>query len=364
MYPDYSNCLVNLACSILKEFGAPHSHSTLPHMDRLLERKYRNVVILLLDGMGVDAIQHHLAPDGFFARHLLCGYSSVFPPTTTSATVSFMTGLTPAEHGWLGWKQYFSEIDRIVIPFRNTDFYSGENAASFNVASRYLPYQSIFNRINEAGMGKAYYVSMFGTTHIDTFEELTVTVSDLCRTNEKKLIYAYWHQPDTMMHMNGCYDESITHELRGLEREVEKLAEKLSDTLMVVTADHGHKNLTYYTLTDYPEIINMMKRPTSIESRASVFYVRDEYLEQFPGVFKNTFGDDFILFSKEDVKREKLFGDGIAHAKFDDFIGDFLAVSVSDKGIVYSDAVIKFQSDHAGMTGQEMMIPLIAIPIK
>lgn len=364
MYADYRNCLVNLACSVLKEFGAPYAHPTLPQMDQLLREDYQNVVILLLDGMGIDAVEHHLDPNGFFRRHLSGSYSSVFPPTTTSATVSLMSGHTPCEHGWLGWKQYFSEVDRIVIPFRNTDFYTGENAADYHMASKFMPYQSIFDQINEVGSGKAYYVSMFGTTHIDTFDQLTRTVIDLCATNEKKFVYAYWHQPDTLMHQNGCYDDSITRELRCLEREVEKMAENLSNTLLVVTADHGHKNLTYYTLTDYPEIVKMLKRPTSIESRASVFYVRDEFMEQFPIAFRNTFGSDFILFSKEDVKREKLFGDGVPQAKFDDFIGDYLAVAVADMGIVYSDSVIKFRSDHAGMTGQEMMIPFIAVPIK
>lgn len=364
MYADYDHCLVNLACSVLKEFGAVSTHPTLPQMDQMLHEPHRNIVILLLDGMGIDAVQHHLDPGGFFCRHLHGSYSSVFPPTTTAATTSLMSGLTPYEHGWLGWKQYFSEIDRIVIPFKNTDFYTGENAADYQVASRYMPYKSIFDQINEAGVGKAYYVSMFGTTHIDTFDQLTHTVINLCATNEKKFVYSYWHQPDTLMHQNGCYDASITQELHHLENDVEKMAGNLSDTLLVVTADHGHKNITYYTLTDYPEIFKMLKRPTSIESRASVFYVLDEYMNEFPMIFKKTFGNDFILFSKEDIKREKLFGNGAPHAKFEEFIGDYLAVSISDKGIVYSNSVIKFKSDHAGMTEQEMMIPFIAVPIK
>lgn len=364
MYADYNNCLVNLACSILKEFGAAYSHPTLPLMDKLLQNQHRNVVILLLDGMGADAIRHHLDSEGFFSRNLLGSFSSVYPPTTTSATISIMTGLNPCEHGWLGWKQYFSELDRIIIPFRNTDFYSGEKAADYDAAWRYMPYKSIFDQINEAGAGKAYYVSMFGTTHIDSFDELTRTIANLCSTTEKKFIYAYWHQPDTIMHSNGYYDESVTDELRHLENEVEKMSENLSDTLLIVTADHGHKNITYYTLTDYPEILKMLKRPPSMESRASVFHVSEEYLTEFPTAFKNAFGDDFLLFSKEDVKQSKLFGCGVPHAKFDEFIGDYLAVSVTGMGIVYSDSVIKFRSEHAGTSEQEMMIPFIAIEKK
>lgn len=361
MYADYDNCLINLACSVLKEFEAPYSHPTLPQMDELLQKRYQNVVILLLDGMGSGIVRHHLDPDGFLRRHQLGSFSSVFPPTTTSATVSLMSGLTPCEHGWLGWKQYFREVDRIIIPFQNTDFYSGETAAEYDVAQRQIPYQSIFDQINETGGGKAYYVSRHGTTHIDTFEELTATINSLCSTKERKFIYAYWHQPDTMLHYNGCRDESVTNELRRIEKDIEKMAGNLADTLLIVTADHGHKDITYFTLTDYPEIIKMLKRPPSLESRASAFHVREENMNEFPIAFTNAFGNDFILFSKEDVKREKLFGSGVPHIQFDEFIGDYLAVSGSNMGIVYSDAVIKFRSEHAGMSAEEMTIPFIAI---
>ena len=42
-------------------------------------------------------------------------------------------------------------------------------------------------------------------------------------------------------------------------------------------------------------------------------------------------------------------------------IGDFLAVSVSDKGIVESRACRQFRSNHAGMTREEMEIPWIVV---
>ena len=50
--PDYDNCLVNLANSILKGFGAETSAATLPAADQFLAGGRRNVVLLLLDAMG------------------------------------------------------------------------------------------------------------------------------------------------------------------------------------------------------------------------------------------------------------------------------------------------------------------------
>ena len=58
--PDYNRCLVNLSQSILKHFGVKTSANTLPEVDAMLEKGYRNVVVLLLDGMGVETMERIL----------------------------------------------------------------------------------------------------------------------------------------------------------------------------------------------------------------------------------------------------------------------------------------------------------------
>lgn len=330
-------------------------------MDKLLKHNYKNIVVLLLDGMGSDVLHHHLSAGGFFRRNLVGDFSSVFPSTTVAATISLMSGLNPSEHGWLGWQLYFRELDKFVIPFMNTDFYTEQQAAEYNVACRKLPYTSIFEKINRANIGKSFFVSPFGSTPVFEFDALTEKVTGICTGEGKKFIYAYWYQPDTLIHEAGCYDGSVTNELRVIENKIEKMWHNIHDSLLIVTADHGHKDLSYHTLTDYPEIVKMLKRPIGVESRAAAFYVRDEYIEQFPILFADTFGDDFLLFSREDVIRGKLFGEGVPHPRFEEFIGDFLAISITDKGIVYSDNVVKFRSSHAGMTPEEMEIPFIAV---
>lgn len=49
------------------------------------------------------------------------------------------------------------------------------------------------------------------------------------------------------------------------------------------------------------------------------------------------------------------------HPKFEEFIGDYLAIAISNKGIAYSYKSNRFVSNHAGMTKQEMKIPIITI---
>ncbi|MBU3174905.1 hypothetical protein KPL47_00825 [Clostridium estertheticum] len=85
------------------------------------------------------------------------------------------------------------------------------------------------------------------------------------------------------------------------------------------------------------------------------------HIEMFKTEFYKAFGKDFLLFSKAEVLEANLFGEGQAHKKFEEFIGDFLAVAIGDQGIAYSPKSKQFLSNHAGMTKQEMMVPFIVV---
>ena len=56
-FPDYSRCGVNMMASVLRYFGTDKGHSGLPELDAILSRrKYRNVVLMLFDGLSTDAL--------------------------------------------------------------------------------------------------------------------------------------------------------------------------------------------------------------------------------------------------------------------------------------------------------------------
>ncbi|WBL46073.1 hypothetical protein [Clostridium estertheticum] len=85
------------------------------------------------------------------------------------------------------------------------------------------------------------------------------------------------------------------------------------------------------------------------------------HIEMVKAEFYKAFGKDFLLFSKSEALEANLFGEGQAHKKFEEFIGDFLAVAIGDQGIAYSPKLKRFLSNHAGMTKQEMMVPFIVV---
>lgn len=361
-YPEYTNCITNLANSILEEFGIKEEgRYRLKMLEPYLKKNYENIVIILLDGMGKNIMDKNLAKDGFFHTHLAGTYSSVFPPTTVAATTSVMSGLNPCAHGWLGWDCYYPQIDKNVTVFLNTETGTEKQAADYNVGWKYCGYESITGKIKKNG-GNAYEVTPFVEPFPDTFEAVCAQIASLCHESGKKCIYSYWNEPDHTMHAAGCYDEKSRQVLARLEKQVEHLCEKLENTLVIVTADHGHMDSEGVSITEYPEIMECLVRMPSIEPRALNLFIKEEKREQFERKFQKEFGDKFLLWTKEKVLTEKIFGTGTEHECFREMLGDYLAIAIDDLSIYNSKEEAEFFIGvHAGLTEDEMTIPLIII---
>lgn len=360
-YPDYTNCIANLANSILEKFGVEEGRGGLKMLAPYLQREYENIVVLLLDGMGKSVMDGNLSEEGFFHTHLAGTYSSVFPPTTVAATTSIGSGLTPCEHSWLGWDCYYPQIDKNVTVFLNTESGTDRPAADYHVAGRYCGFESVAEKIRRKG-GMAWEVAPFLPPFPDSFGEICGQISSLCKKPGKKYVYGYWREPDHIMHETGCYSEQSREVLRQLERQVEKLCGELENSLVIVTADHGHMDSRGVSITDYPEIMECLVRMPSIEPRALNLFVKEEKREQFEQAFKKEFGDKFLLWTKEQVLERGLFGTGREHDCFRGMVGDYLAIGVDDLSIFQSrEEAESFIGVHAGLTEEEMTIPLIVI---
>ena len=141
-----------------------------------------------------------------------------------------------------------------------------------------------------------------------------------------------------------------------------RLSERLADTLLIVTADHGLINSTTYDIAAMPEIAECLVIPPSIEGRAAAFYVKPHKKNAFERAFKARFGDEFLLLSREDIYRTGIFGRGRRHPKFDDFIGDYVACAVGGTSVTYNVPGVEGHhliGMHAGLTEDEMLVPVV-----
>ncbi len=408
-FPDYTHSLVNLVSSAAGYFGIPCAHPPLAELEEILKcGRYRNIVLFLFDGLGCSVLEEHSDASAFLRKHFVCPISSVFPPTTTAAVTSVETGLTPIEHGRLGWTVYFPQIDKNVNLFTNTLKDSKEQAETYHVGNRFIPTETLEQKAalkytppqdNPADKTQKdprfYTVSKFGTTKIHSSKQMFDEVYRLCNESGKKYIYGYNEKPDSIMHISGTYSLPAKLSVKHINRSVQRFCRRLKqspagrDTLVLVTADHGHIPIRNIELTSFPRLEAMFIRRPSIEPRAVNFFVKPECLNDFPNVFAECFKTvfpasllpkdkngrlsecagqcfpaddaDFILFSKKEILETKLFGSGTEHPSVHDSLGDYLAAACSDITLVDSPKSNHFKSHHAGLTADEMLVPLIAV---
>lgn len=360
-YPDYNKSILNLINSIEKDFGVKNDHPTLTEADAILSKNYRNVVMMVFDAMGSRNLETLLPADSFLRSHMIQEITSVFPPTTTAATTTLESGLAPCEHSWLGWSLYFPEIEDNVNIFINTN-YEDEAVADYNVVNRYLPYKNVVEKINEQSQARAESVSYFGSYHTEGYEEILEAVETLCKEEGRHYLYTYWNEPDSSMHEKGITSEEAADWVQRINTDLEALSNKLQDTVLFIIADHGHINTNNKYIGDYPDIMDTLRWMPSIEPRALAFYVKEGREVEFETSFLRNFGGDFVLLPKAEVIRQRLFGRGNTHPRFEELLGDYLAVAIGELSLFYTKASAEcFIGAHAGLTDFEMMVPLIVI---
>jgi len=359
--PDYRNCIANLPNSILKKFGVETVGDTLPLLDPYLNKDYKNIVVILLDGMGKCILEKHLKESGPFRSHLAGIYKSVFLSTTTAATTSIMSGLEPCEHCWLGWDCYYPSIDKNVTLFLNVEQDTDKPAADYHVANTVTPYENVVTKLNNAGK-TAHLIAPFAPPHPNSFECICKDIEDLCKEPGQKYIYAYWNQPDGLLHKYGSKSRRVHNNIKELEKAVAGLYEKCEDTLIIVTADHGHIDNKFKVLQKYPKLMECLVRKPSLEPRVLNFFVKEGKEEFFVQEFNRLFGDKFWLMPMEEAIEKNFFGTKPHNKEFRGMLGNYLAIATDNLTIYFNDE--RWVSMHGSLTEEEMLIPLIVFEEK
>lgn len=359
---NYDECLTNLACSIRKYFNLDYKHNTLSYIDDILKKeKPNNVVVILFDGMGSRILDRTLQKNSFLIKNKYKDITTVFPATTTAATTSIRTGLNPVEHGWLGWNEYIKPIDKTITLFLNSEKGKKKICNEFLEVKNKLVTKTIVNEINEKKEFSAIELFPFGENKYKNLDEMLSIIEKETKKDGKKYIYAYDDEPDHTMHLQGPDSEKCKKLILERNKKVEELCNNLKDTLLIVIADHGHIKVDNIYLNDYPEILNMLQRTTSIEQRAVSFKIKDGLKDAFKNKFNELFGEYFILYEKNDIIESNLFGDGNQNELFESAIGDFIAIAEHSNKCILVQGDEKLYSQHGGYTDDEIYVPLILI---
>ncbi|WP_235070218.1 alkaline phosphatase family protein [Turicibacter sp. TJ11] len=379
IYPNYERCILNTMATIMNYYGIKTGHQTLPEVEEVLGKKYKNVVLMVFDGMGIDALEKNLKPSDFLNQQIKAELTSVVPSTTTAAMTAYYGGKSPFEHGWLGWSLYFKEYGRCIDTFINTDSYTGEALAFPHAGHELMGYTHVCDQVEattnhevKAYMVEPSYINYRGKNQkigVDDAKGFFKEVEKLCQTDEEKFVFAYWTDPDKTMHSTGCYSKETKEKLQEINDLLKQLSETMEDTLILVSADHGLIDVEpKIYLNEYPELMDCFLMPPFIEGRLMSFFIREDLKDVFKERFNQLFSDDFILLTRQEALEKGLFGPGQPHKKTLDFIGDFIACATSTKLFDYMPVIktkkFEFTATHAGLTREEMLVPLIVVESK
>lgn len=359
---NYKNSLLNFSSSLMKYYGLVSEYPTHALTDYLLSKKYRHVAVILLDGMGYQVVEDDLENGSILKTHQVMKINSVFPPTTSAATTALLTGKAPIETGWLGWHLYLKENDPSLILFKNKEYYTDKEFTDYKVKD-VLPYTPFYNQLKRA---KGYYIGpSWSENPCNDFHEATTKLKEIINKDEANFTYLYWDDPDKTMHEYGTTSSITKVELRKLESEILSLSEELPDsTIIFVLADHGHLDIEPIEIKKHPAFMDTLRKPMSGEGRFTQFYLKEGKEEEFKNYFKEHFSEYFDLYTRKEIIDSKICGLFEPNPNINILLGDYCAVAKDVYFFVDHIDENTFKSGHAGLTKEELEIPVILLKRK
>jgi len=352
------------ASSIRRYYGLKTYSPTSPLLDRWLnEYSFRCVIVILADAMGSFILPKHLSSESFLRRHVCMDMETVFPTATTAATTALRTGQPPSRTGWIGWSQYFSEKNDLVIPFLSKGMYSSRQYEP-HLAEKLLKTEYTVDQLNQAGIHAENVWPSFGETNpCRDYHEVAETTLRLSEKKDIRFIYAYWDLLDTLMHRNGTDHVLVKEELETINQYTESLAERMpGDCGLIVMADHGQVDTDTIDLRKYPELLDCLIHAPMLEARMTAFAVKEEKKEAFETRFLKCFGKEFALVKSDEMLRQGWFGDACGPAFRKEFIGDYVSYALAAWRFGMNDAQLNTKGDHGSILKQERTVPLILYP--
>ena len=371
--PDYAgNGFVNLVASLVEARGGAPRHAPLAALPVDELRTAQNIVFLIVDGLGDNYLQANGA-GGALARHRRGAISAVFPSTTASAITTSFTGATPLEHGLTGWFTYFSEAACVgaPLPFKRR----GEKASLGVAPGRIFVEPSLFDTLAARSIvvswrsiiDTPYNVHHCGGAERLAYDDLegflAQTVAAARSGPQQKLVYAYWPDFDVLSHQHGVGSAQVRAHFGALDAAFGELLGRLagSDTLVVLTADHGFIDCPLDEAVELPsQLASMLRFPLCGERRVAFCHVHDPkvFIEKATSLFE----DRAQVRRSQELVDEGWFGPGRAHAHFAERIGE-VAIVMNGRGTVKDwvsgEPRHLHIGNHGGTSADEMHIPLV-----
>ncbi|MGQ9830997.1 MAG: alkaline phosphatase family protein [Thermochromatium sp.] len=347
-----------------------------------------NLVLLVIDGLGADWLERQ-APDGVLSRARWGAISSVFPTTTASAIPTYLTGLSPLQHGLTGWFTYFGELGAVLAVLPGRPRYGGVSYRAAGIDPRRLFFhRPLFDRITARGIAitpHAIADSDFTRAHLgrgemrrfESLPEMFQQTLGALRprwgwrrrpavTPEQRYLYLYWPELDRIGHEHGMESAAAIAHLAEIEQALEVFlsAAAGTDTVLLVCSDHGQIDTQpedVIDLAQHPELSACLTLPLCGEPRAAWATVRADRAQYFEDYCAQVLSEVVDLVPSRLVIESGLLGPGPAHPRIRDRVGDYCLLPRARHVLRQTlpfEQIHAHVGVHGGLSAAELRVPL------
>ncbi len=402
IYPRYSGqSLANVPHTITqtlchRSWGTPVDEHL--YGGRVDMKGIKKVVLLLLDGFGYQMWLDADSQPGFFRdmsrKGTVIPITSVFPSTTAAAVTTMSTGLTPMEHGLPEWVLYLHELGLTIntLPFTKHDSQKRVSLKDEGANPRVLfRGNTIYSRMSRYGvesyslinrmiMNSEYTKLIRQGSSIRSFVYVSdgaIKLRELARTARPvSYIHMYMDTIDSVTHMYGPFTEESRATISSMSSVLKSQFLDMvdwpdaNDTLVIVTADHGHTTIDpskVVYLNGDRELMGMLatdrgrRIPPTGSPRGIFMHINKSSIDRAYAYLQKNYSGIARTVLTSDAIRMGLFGRGRPSKAFVRRTGDILLLPKDGEAIWYEHVKGRKEKAigvHGGMTKNEMLVPL------
>ena len=348
--------------------GYEHDWFDLPDVKRY--------VVVLIDGLGWD-ITIKACQDAPYLSTIIGDATKavVRTPTTTAASLmSLWTGLTPGQHGVVGFSfEVTPDQARFAprYPWITTPLFLSEPLAT--------P-KSVMDKLVESGVCLSYVIAAdlasSGFTQMGTRQAKLLGVTtpvtigpdasalgvQAASQGDRAVVYIYESRLDHAGHQHGVNSNSWRKALSQVDSFLEGLRNQLADDVcLVISGDHGMVDVASnerITIDSDPQLAADL-RLIGGEARFRHLYTANS--TAVATRWQNRLEDNAQVLTRQEVIESEMMGP--VEERYHSRIGDVVVVSTSNQAYMASVFPGEFSlvGMHGGGTSAERYVPVIAL---
>ncbi len=357
--PDYGGACI---ASVIPALLEPSPGEVPPWLPACAAHAHQ-VVVLILDGLGWEQLEARrgLAP----TLDAMTGgpVTSVVPTTTATALTSIATGLTPAEHGVVGYRLH---VQGEVLNVLRWTTPSGDARQRID-PERFQPHTAFCGHRPPIVTKAEFASSGFSGAHLSDVRFNGYRLTSTLITEVRRLlhagesfIYAYYDGIDKVAHEYGL-GEHYDAELVSADRLVADLLSVLpTGAALVVTADHGQVDVGDALVALHPDVASLVAFQSG-EGRFRWLHARSGRVDALLEAARAHHGDQAWVRTVDETVLEGWWGGDLTDANRDR-LGDVALVAIEP--VAFTDPVdagpFHLVGRHGSLTSAEMLVPLVA----